>query len=115
MTEIAKETPRVDETERSMIVDYTTVHTYSDQEEEDTGGVLESATAVADQSGQELLDMSTHGSGDPMGYTPDQHNISELREDIAVTDPTVSVDKTDASHLEIEADYAQQTKLEKVV
>ena len=114
MTEIAKETPRVDETERSM-----TVHTYSDQEEEDTGGVTESATAVVDQSGQELLDMSTHGAGDPMGYwdahTPDQHNISELREDTAVTDPNVSVDKTDASHLEIEDDYAQQTKLEKVV
>ena len=98
MTEIAKETPRVDETERSIIVDDTTVHTYSDQEEEeDTGGVTESVIAAADQSGQELLDMSTHGSADPMDYgdahTPDQHNISELREDIAVTDPNVSVEK----------------------
>ena len=78
ITEIAKDTPRfktrVDETERSMIVDDTTVHTYSDQEEdeteieeveeaeekeekeEDRGGVTQSAAATADQSGEELLE-----------------------------------------------------------
>lgn len=115
---------RLDETERRIVVDDTIVHTYSDQGEDDETQEIEeveegdgeettqSAAGAADQSGQELLNMSSYSSVDPTDYgdahTSDQHNISELRDDIAVTDPDFSVDKTGASHLEIE-DYDQKT------
>ena len=116
ITETATETPSsasVVVHEDGIIVDEKTHHTLSEseseieeEEEDDNDAVSQSAADAAENSEEEVLDMSTHASADPMdhgdAHAPDQHHDSELREEPAITDPEGSVDKAGTSHSEVQ-------------